>query len=103
MALGVYIGCVDKVAAQVQIAIKDLFRFGLVRSEAPILAKRHGAEAERADAQAAVSELEIMIKRHERNPVPPYRNRKRAPISLQFDTHCIMLSLHLVVLEPYRT
>ena len=50
VALCVYIGGVDEVAALIEIPVEHLFRFSLAGPEAPVLAERHRAQAERAHA-----------------------------------------------------
>ena len=64
VALGVDVGGVDEVAAAVEVAVED--RCGLLDAgaPAPVLAEGHGAEAERADAQAGAAERDVVVEWH---------------------------------------
>ncbi len=64
VALGVDIGGIDEVAALVEIAVEHLFRFRFAGAEAPVFAEGHGAEAEGAHAESAVSERNVMVEWH---------------------------------------
>jgi hypothetical protein len=65
VTLGVDVGGVDEVAAELDVTIDD--RFGLLDAAAPaeVLAEGHGTEAEWAHAQARAAERHIMVERHE--------------------------------------
>jgi len=64
VALGVEVGGVDEVAAQVDVAVNDLLRLLDRGAPSQVLAKGHGAQGEGADAQTGTAERDVMVKRH---------------------------------------
>ena len=64
VASRVTVGCVDEVAALVQIARQNGLGVGNAGTPAQILAEAHGAKAKRADAQAGAAEGNERIERH---------------------------------------
>ena len=64
VALGVEVGGVDEVAAELEVSIDDLLRLLDARAPAEVFAERHRAEAERADAQAGAAECHVVVQRH---------------------------------------
>src|SRR6185295_13013178 len=71
VALRVAVGGVDEVAAAREKAIED--RLGVLhgRTPAPLLAERHGAEAERGHAEAGATKRHVVIECHAASIRPP--------------------------------
>ena len=69
VALGVEVGGVDEVAAELEEAVDDLL--GLLDAGAPaeVFAEGHRAEAQRADAQTGAAEGHVVVQRHDGAPL----------------------------------
>ncbi len=55
---------VDEVSAAVDVGVEDSLRLLRLRAPAPLLAERHGSEAERADAETGVSDRDVVSEGH---------------------------------------
>jgi hypothetical protein len=60
-ALCVGVGGVDEIAARVEVTVENSAGVGLFVAPAPFGSKGHGAEAQRADAQAGAAERDVGV------------------------------------------
>src|SRR6185312_2263463 len=82
-AFGVEIGSVDEVAAGIEVAVEHRAGGIFGRTPAPVVAERHGAEREAADAQTGTAEGVVLVERHGRTPSVGAEQSLRLAITLK--------------------